>query len=266
MSALTAGICPNCNEYILLKKGVPFLICPLCGENLSARQAMATLEVICADARKLNENIAHCLKLEEKYGPELPLQILSVIEKFFPHNEEVAFLVVKMAGYGSYAVRGYLTNFASVKTPVPFAEEFMQKSLTFRNLGFADLFTQYINNKFTGKQQFVWKERIKEALASYKPKEHGKGATTLLFLYYILFAVVNIALSGFFILVNLNILFYIVITIGVLFIEIAFIYFHNRKYGDRLQISDAERALMVTFMCSMVIAVGGIFLGALISI
>jgi len=41
-------------------------------------------------------------------------------------------------------------------------------------------------------------------------------------------------------------------------------YFHAKKYGNRLTISNTERALMVIFMCTLVVTVGGVFLGALI--
>ena len=55
------------------------------------------------------------------------------------------------------------------------------------------------------------------------------------------------------------------IAIAVLFAEIVVVYLHNKNYGDRIEISEFERALMVIYMCTIVVASGGVFLGALVT-
>jgi len=92
MANFSAGVCPNCKEHLLLKQGLMFLVCPLCAENIAARESKEALEQIYEVPLALNENIAQVLRLEKKYGPQLPYQILLVLKSKFPHNEQIAFL------------------------------------------------------------------------------------------------------------------------------------------------------------------------------
>ena len=82
---LEVGLCPKCHEYLLLKQKSPFLICPKCGETMSAQAANAIVEKRCADADQINVVIAECVALEIKYGPDLPFMLLSKIVTNFPH-------------------------------------------------------------------------------------------------------------------------------------------------------------------------------------
>jgi len=263
---LSAGICPSCNEHLLIKSGIPFLICPLCGENLSAREGIAMLDIVCADSKKLHDNIAQCIKLEDKYGPQLPLQILTVLAKYFPHNEEVSYLIVRMSGYSSLAVKQHLSGFASVKKTASFSEDFLENSLNFRHMCWADLFEKYINNRLVGNAQQRWLEKLREMRESYRPSGRENRSTVFLYLYYLLCGIINLSLVALFIIVSWGILVNVVVAIVILFSEIVLLYFHHKKFGDRLEISEFERALMVCFMCSLVIAMGGVFVGALITI
>jgi hypothetical protein len=36
---------------------------------------------------------------------------------------------------------------------------------------------------------------------------------------------------------------------------------HSKKYGERTDISETERAFMVTYLCSFVVVLGGLFIG-----
>ena len=163
--ALSAGICPKCNENLLLKGNIPFLVCPLCAGNISTREALALLDAMCADSKKISANIAKCLSLEKKYGPQMPAQILMAMQRHFPNNEEIAYLALKMSGFPQSGVRGYLQVFASVAKPVAFATAFLDKALVGTNLYLGDLFEKYINNKLKGVEQ---KRYIAEILAVYQ--------------------------------------------------------------------------------------------------
>ena len=262
---LSAGICPNCNEHLLLKSGVPFLICPLCGESLSAREGTAALDIVCADSKKLHENIAKCLKLEEKYGPQMPLQILHILARHFPHNEEVAYLIVKMSGYAPMAIKQYLASFAGIRKQASFAEEFLENALTFRHMAWADMFEQYIAHRLSGNQQARWHAKLDEMRTSYRPSGENR-ATGFLYVFYIFCGIINMAMAALFLFVSWHFLICVVVAISVLFSEILLLYLHNKKFGDRINISELERALMVGFMCTLVITLGGVLVGAIVTL
>jgi len=225
---------------------------------------MAELDVICADQKLLNDNIAHCLRLEEKFGPQLPLHILTAVSRHFPANEDVAYLVVKFAGYSFVSVRQYLISFAKQKSKPAFAETFLEKTLTFKNMGLVDLFEEFIRNKLDGRTRTRWAEKLAEMRAEYKPSGIENRAVGLMYAFYTVFAVLNLGLTALFIFIKWDFLLSIVVGVGALFVQAFILYLHNKKYGARMELSERERLFMVVLMCTMVILAGGAFCGALI--
>jgi len=266
MANFGAGVCPKCNEHLLIKQGLTFLVCPLCAENIRAGESKELLDQMYADPAKLTQHIAQVLRLEKKYGPQLPYQILLVLKKNFPHNEEIAFLALKFSGYGSFALKEYLTNFAKFQKPVSFATEVLEKGMLPRNWELATLFEQYIKNKTTGVTKERWLEKLREMHAAIAANPPSNAANTLMYTFYIGCGILNILAAAFFIIAPIvwfNIPYYISISVGLVLLvaQMAVLYQHAKKYGNRLSIADTERALMVLFMCSMVVLVGGIFIG-----
>jgi hypothetical protein len=266
MASFGAGICPKCNEHLLIKQGLVFLICPLCASNIGAREANDALNKLYCDPAQLTEYIATVIRLEKKYGPQLPYQILLVLKKNFPHNEEVAFLTLKFGGYNTFALKEYLTNFAKFKKTVSFASEVLEKGLIPRNWELAQLFEQFIKNKTEGTVQVRWLDALREMNASIAANPMKNTANTLLYCFYIVGTVLNVLLAAIFIVFSIKFAFSVIIAVSLLTVEMVILYGYAKKYGGRLTILDTERLLMVIFMCSIVVAVGGVFLGALIKI
>jgi len=261
MSGFNAGVCPKCNEHLLLKIGLTFLVCPLCGENIRAIESKEALERNYADPAKLTDHIANVLRLEKKYGPQLPYQILLVLKKNFPHNEEVAFLALKFSGFSSFALKEYLTNFAKFQKPVSFATEVLENGLIPRNWELTPLFEQYINNKTKGNTKERWLSRLREMIAAAAMNPPKDSAGTLMYVFYIGCGILNLLLAAAFIIFPIEYYISIPITLAILCGEMFVLYRHAKKYGNRLTIADKERAMMVLFLCSIVILVGGTFIG-----
>jgi len=261
MASFGAGICPKCNEHLLIKQGLTFLVCPLCAENIRANESKESLEKVYADPAKLTEHIANVLRLEKKYGPQLPYQILLILKKNFPHNEEVSFLTLKLSGYNSFLLKEYLTNFAKFQKQVPFATEVLENGLIPRNWELAALFEQYIKNKTKGAINTRWLEKLREMNAAVAANPPKTTANTLVYTFYIGCGVLNILLAAVFIIAPIP--YYISISISsvLLCAQLYVLYRHAKKYGNRLSIADRERAFMVLFMCSVVILIGGIVIG-----
>lgn len=266
MAGFTAGICPKCNEHLLLKQGLTFLVCPLCATNIGAREAQEALELIYANPGKLTENIAKVLMLEKKYGPHLPYQILLVIKRNFPHNEDVAYLTLKMSGYSSFILKEYLTNFAKFQRQTSFATDVLENGLVPRNWELTPLFEQYINNKTTGAIHARWLEKLREMNAAISANPPSNSASQLIYTFYIASGILNLLLAALFIMFTIPLSLSILIAVSLLCIQMFVLYRHAKKYGGRLTISDTERGLMVVFMCSIVVIVGGVLVGAMITI
>jgi len=264
MAEFSAGICPNCSEHLLLKQGLMFLVCPLCGENIGSRESKEVLEQVYTNPSKLAENIAQVLLLEKKYGPQLPYQILLILKKNFPHNEDVAFLTLKLSGFNRFMLKDYLTAFAKFQKPVPFAVEVLQNGLVPINWELAQLFEQYIKNKTSGNIQTRWLDKLREINAAIAASPQDTSASTWIHIFYVSCSVINVSLAAVFIIFAIEFVISVLITAALLCIEMTVMYFHAKKYGNRLTISNTERALMVTFMCTLVLTVGGVFLGALL--
>lgn len=242
------------------------MVCPLCATNIGAREAQEALEFIYANPGKLTENIAKVLVLEKKYGPQLPYQILLVIKRNFPHNEEVAYLTLRMSGYNSYILKEYLTNFAKFQKQISFAADVLENCLVPRNWELTALFEQYINNKTTGAVHARWLEKLREMNAQISANPPSSSANYLIYIFYIASGVVNLLLAALFILLTISLSISVLIAVSLLCVQMVVLYRHAKKYGGRLTISDMERGLMVMFMCSIVIIVGGVLVGALVTI
>ena len=259
------AICPKCDQFILLKIGKPFLVCPVCEANISAREASMLLDATCANPRRTNEIVAKCLKTQEEYNEiELSLKVLTVLNKHFPQNEEVAYLVVKMSGYASVNVKEYLTSFAETKRSAAFAEEFLAKALKFNNMACAVLFAQYIENKLPTQKQQKWKSQLADMLRVYKGDSSSTKAVSLIYTYYVVFSVVNVAMAVTYVFLHFWFLINVFIALAAFMAEVGLLFWHNKRFGNRMEVSDKERLLMVIFMSSIVLNIGGVLLAVFI--
>jgi len=271
---LQAGNCPKCHEYLLLKQNTPFLVCPKCGETISAQAANAIVESRCADPDQINAVIAECVALELKYGPDLPFMLLSKIVSNFPHLESPAYLLVKLSGFEPGLVYDYLKTFAGTKSDpmnVPWAEGFLDNCLDYSMIDAADLFRSYVYNKIRKEKQAHYLNLIDELVKEYTSKGDSPKATKWLMALYAVGSVVNVALmpiimilsgwlSQFF---NMYFIVNILLALVVLSLEILLLFWHHKIYGNRLQISQTERLMMVIYMSSMVFAVGAVVMGSI---
>lgn len=271
---LEAGNCPKCQEYLLMKQKTPFLVCPKCGETISAQAANAIVEGRCADAEQVNTIIAECVALEIKYGPELPFMLLSKIVSNFPHLEKPAYLLVKLSGYDASLVYDYLKTFAGTKSEpinVPWAESFLDNCLDFTMIDAADLFRSYVRNKIRKEKQEHYLNLIDQLVKEYTAKSTKPHATRWLLALYGVSSVINVALLPIMMLLSgwlsqifdLYFAVNILLSIGIVSIEVLLMFVHHKVYGNRLNISQTERLMMVIFMCSMVFAVGAVVMGSI---
>lgn len=271
---LEAGNCPKCHEYLLLKPNTPFLVCPKCGETISAQAANAVVESRCADANQINAVIAECVALEIKYGPDLPFMLLSKIVNNFPHLESPAYLLVKLSGFDSGYVYDYLKTFANTKSDplnVPWAESFLDNCLDYQHIDAAELFRSYVYNKIQKDKQTHYLDLIDQLIKEYTDKADNPQATRWLMALYVVASIINVALLpvmmilsgwlsrffGVYFIVN------IVLALSVVSGEILLLFWHHKIYGNRLKISQTERLLMVIFMSTMVFAVGAVVMGSI---
>ena len=271
---LEAGNCPKCHEYLLLKQKTPFLVCPKCGETISAQAANAIVEGRCADADQVNAIIAECVALEMRYGPDLPFMLLSKIVNNFPHLEKPAYLLIKLAGYDTGLVYDYLKTFAETKSDpinVPWAESFLDNCLDYQMIDAADLFRSYVRNKIRKEKQSHYLNLIDQLVKEYTVKSDKPHATKWLMTLYLVSSVINVALfpimmflSGWLSQVfDLYFAVNIVLALAVVSVEVLLIFVHHKICGNRLNISQTERILMVIFLASMVFAVGSVVMGSI---
>lgn len=271
---LEAGNCPKCHEYLLLKQNTPFLVCPKCGETISAQAANAIVEKRCADAGQVNAIIAECVALEMKYGPDLPYMLLAKVVNNFPHMEKPAYLLVKLSNYDLGLVYDYLKTFANTKSDpvnVPWAESFLDACLDYQMVEAADLFRSYVRNKVRKDRQEHYLDLIDKLVKEYTVKSDHPDATKWLMIFYVISSVVNVALfpimmmisgwlsryTGFYFAAN------ILLGIAVVSLEVLLMFIHHKVYGNRLVISQTERLWMVIFLSSMVFAVGAVVMGSI---
>ena len=261
---LLPAICSKCDELIICDKRDAFSQCPLCEKTISAHESIQSLRDYCAIPANTNDVIERCLRIEQVYGPELPLSILSILAESFPFNEHVAFLIVRMTNYDQQIVKNYLTRFKNHKKKAPFAEEFLEKAMVVRNMEFANLFEEYIERLPSYKQDRYVK-LMRELYQSYIKVATSSPALSFLYGFYVIGGLLNFGMMLWFILDNMPLWMHAIIAAGVLGLQICFLFVHNRRFGNRVKISDRERLIMVIYMSSIVIAIGGVFLGTFIN-
>lgn len=266
MANFSAGICTKCNKYILLKDGVPFLVCPICGENISFRGAADNLKNRCADKDTVHDVIADAIALELDYGAELPFRVLTAVCENFPHMEEPAYLLVHLSGYDRNLVRVYLEQFGGIKSEpnnVSWAKDFLDTIITYANMEFADLINQYIENKLPQNKKAEYLNRVRMLREEYVKKAQDPRSTKLLFAIYITSSVLNILILPLLMMTPLGIILTFLIAMVLVAFEMGFMFWHNIVWGNRLGVDGKEKLLMVIFICSMFFALGsGIIAGA----
>ena len=271
---LEAGNCPKCHEYLLLRQNTPFLVCPKCGETISAQAANAIVEKRCADAGQVDTIIAECVALEMKYGPDLPYMLLAKIVNNFPHLEKPTYLMVKLSNYDAGIVYDYLKTFAETKSDpvnVPWAESFLDACLTYQMVDAADLFRSYVRNKVRQERQAHYLDKIDQMVKEYTANGNNPQATKWLMTLYVVSSVINVALFPIMMMLSgwlspvTSLYFGVNIVLGVLVVslEVLLMFIHHKVYGNRLIISQPERLLMVIFLSSMVFAVGAVVMGSI---
>lgn len=269
-----AGICPKCKEYLLLKSNVPFLICPMCGQSISSAEAKNILQSKCQDKDSVNDLIADCIALEMQYGPELPFMILGELIDNFPYLESPAYLITKLTGYEVGAMRSYLKAFAGTKSDpgnVPWAEEFLDNCLDYRNMEFADLFIAYIENKIRPEKQAAYKAKVQKLRKEYTFKASNPSSTKWLYALYIGSAILNVLLFPCFMLLSgilsqfapLHVVVNMALAMSAVCLEILLMFIHHKIFGNRLGMSNRERILMAIFMSSIVFVVGAGIMGSI---
>lgn len=266
MAAFSAGICTKCNEYILLKDNVPFLVCPVCGENIGFREATDSLNKRCTDKDAVHGVIADAIALELDYGAELPFRILTTVAENFPRMEEPAYLLVHLSGYDRNMVHVYLEQFSEIKSNpdnVSWAKGFLDTIINYANMEFADLINQYIENKLPQNKKEEYLNRVRMLREEYTAKAQNPRSTKLLFAIYITSSILNILILPLLMLTPLGIILTFLIAMLLVAAEMGFMFWHNMAWGNRLGVDGKEKLFMVIFLCSMFFALGsGIIAGA----
>ena len=257
------GICPACEDVVVIKKQMLFFACPHCQQKISTNEARTRLAGTCADPADADDMLKHCVDLELRYGPEVPLEILLQIRKYHPHNEAVSYSIVRMSGYKPEYVRQYIKDFSAVKKQVPFAEDFLDNTLIPQYIMLVNHFSQYIENKLPADRQKKYKEKLNEMKVNYvgrSDRTEGDGMM-LMYVLYSVGAAINVGLLILFILLPLAVYFNIMIAIAAFMVEIFVLFLHNKSYGNRFEISKREKIFLIIFLCSIVVAIGGVFIG-----
>jgi predicted RNA-binding Zn-ribbon protein involved in translation (DUF1610 family) len=266
MATFSAGLCTKCNEYILLKDGVPFLVCPMCGASTGYRESTEALTKKCLEKDEVHRVIADAIALETTYGAELPYRILTVVVENFPRMEEPAYMLVRLSGYDNTLTKAYLNQFGGIKSDpdnVPWAENLLNLIITYNNMDIADLLIQYANNKLPENKKQKYLDQINKMRKEYTQKASDPKATKLLFALYITGATLNILLLPLLMMTPLGIFLTFIIAMGLVVLEMLFMFWHNKTWGNRLVVEGKEKLLMVIFICSMFFALGsGVVAGA----
>jgi len=269
-----AGICPKCHEYLLLKTKTPFLVCPKCGETISAQSANAIVERRCANIENVNSIVGECVALEIKYGPELPYMLLAKVVSNFPHLESPSYLLVKLSGFQVGLVYDYLKTFASIKSDpanVAWAESFLDNTLDFKTIEYADLYRSYVRNKVRPERQQHYFDLIDQLVKDFTTKSSDPRSTKMLMSLYVIASILNFMLfpvmmflSGW--LSQVFSLYYIVnilLAVVAVCVEMLLLVWHHKVFGNRLSMSQKERLWMVIFLSSMVFVVGAVVMGSI---
>ena len=262
------ALCPKCEKLILVSKKDVFVTCPLCRENISGDEGYTKLKDWIGDPKNVNDVIALCLELEDNYGPEVSTAILVLAEASFPLNEQIAWLNLKFQDYEPMHIKNHLSRFAKIKAKKyqPWAEEFLQNAMVVKNMEFADMFGHYIDNKILTKRKNEYKEMLAQMRAAYTKTSTGNPALFTLYAFYSISSLVNVGMMVWFLFMRFPIWAYPLIAIGVMAVQLFIFFLHNRIFGNRENMSDRERMFMVTYMSSIAIAIGGVFLGIFINL
>lgn len=268
--SFSAAVCPKCEEYILAKDGVPFLVCPMCKGNISAKDAADKLVQKCNDKDKVHEVIGDCIALELQYGPQLPYLVLATLCENFPKMEEPAFLLVRLSNFDSGLMYLYLQNFAKIKSnpkDTPWAVEFLEEALRYKNMLYADLLSAYIENKCDKAKQEKYFKILEKLRKEYNDKSASPKSTKLLYWIYVCSAVFNVLLLPLFMLIpQLNLLLTFSISVLAVCLEVGLMFWHNKSFGNRLSMTNRERLFMVIFLSSLFVALGAGIIGGFIKI
>ena len=264
MATFSAGVCTKCNEYILLKDGVPFLVCPMCGASVGFREATAKLDKRCANKDTVHAVVADAIALELSYGAELPFRILTTVSENFPRMEEPAYLLVRLSGYERNLVHIYLEQFGEIKSDsgnVSWAADFLDTIIVYGNMDMADLIIQYIENKLPQNKRQPYLDRVKHLREEYVAKAADPKSTKLLFAIYITSSILNVLILPLLMMTPLGILLSFLVAMGLVTAEMGFMFWHNKVWGNRLGVEGKEKLWMVIFLCSMFFALGSGIVG-----
>ena len=248
-----------------MRNTLPFVLCALCTQSISTGESIEALETAVIDAAQTSDLISKCLRLEKIYDTVVPLAVLNKLSRAHPENEQVAFLIVKFNDFNPIAVKVYLERFAEVeKKKTSFAEDFLEGALILKNMAFATEFGQYIENKLPKEKQQNWIKKLRELKEEYVGTRADSGMSLpFLYVYYVICTLANVAAAVTFIILDLGFLLSGGVMVGLFMVEVGILWTHNRWYGNRINLGKAERLLMTIFMCSVPVALGGVFLGAL---
>ena len=262
--SFSPGICPECDRVIMASEKEIFVACPLCNKDISAVDSMKNLREFVTIPANIPTVIDICLQLEKRHGVDIPLIILHMVIENFPMNEEVAYLIVRMSGYETPEVRDFLSRFKNVKKKAPWAEDFLTGAITVRNMEYSAMFEEYILTKLPKFRHERFIQLLRDAKQAYTKVSTSPRAISTLYIFYAGCSAVNVALAIALVVLGINLLFSAFIGIAVLGLEIFLLFVHNRVYGNRMQITGIERHLMISYMVSIVLVIGGVFLGSLI--
>ncbi|MDR0975969.1 MAG: hypothetical protein LBM01_03370 [Christensenellaceae bacterium] len=255
--SFTAGVCPKCKEYLLLKEGVPFLVCPLCSANISFQKSQTLLKNRCMNPENISKLIEDCLTLEVRYGKELPLYIMGELADNFPSNEEVSYLLCSLTNFDEALTREHLKKFAALPSKPAWAEKLLAACLRFDYLDIEDTLKTYIKTKLDPKFHPEYLAKLKHLMGQYKGDRYTRSSTVSLWAMFAGFAVLNLAVPVVFFvaLPMLTILATGLIALGIMLLELGCLFLHNRVFGNRTGLAGVEKVLTVVFVCSIVFLV-----------
>jgi len=258
--------CPKCEEIILVKASSVFVNCPQCQKKINSETAIELMDTWLSEPENITKAIAICLDIEQEDGAELPLLMLEKLASNFPLNEQIQYMYVKMSDFEPSVVKQYLLNFKDIKKKVPWAEPFLIDALTVYNMQHAQMFEDYIGNRLPSSRGRHYIEILRDMKERYAEGTTGRKGLGFLYTFYVIGGVANIAMFFFFLFTDLHVIWYVLFALSLTSIELFILRIHNRAFGNRLEISSAERGFMAAFMSTIVLVIGGVFLGIFITI
>ena len=263
----TTALCPKCDEIILVRNTLPFVLCAICKQSISTGESIEALGVAIKNPARISDLLTTCIKLGQMYKPVVPLSVLNLIVREYPDNEEASYLIVKYSDYNPIPVKVYLDRCAEIeKKKRPFAEEFLEKTMFAPNMAFVDQFETYIENKLPKDKQATWLKKLREQKEEYIGKRSNSGLSLpFLYAYYVICSLINIGAAVAFIILDWGFLVSGILMALLFIVELGLLWVHNRWYGNRLTLAKVERLLMTIFMCSLPVTLGGVLLGSILT-